>query len=179
MITTIESKRRKNSRGVGGHHAPNQGASVEYLTPPEIINALGRFYLDPCCPPQMPWPTAAVMWTKADNSLGRTWLDRVWMNPPYGAMLLGPWLKKLADHGDGIALVFARTETQAFHRQAWERADGMLFFEKRLTFFGIDGNPTNFTAGAPSVLIAYGRENAECLRTCGIRGKFICLGGAK
>lgn len=34
-----------------------------WLTPPEIINALGPFDLDPCCPPPptMPWRTATQM----------------------------------------------------------------------------------------------------------------------
>lgn len=29
-----------------------------WLTPPHIIEALGPFDLDPCCPPTMPWRTA-------------------------------------------------------------------------------------------------------------------------
>ena len=34
-----------------------------WLTPPEVIRALGRFTLDPCCPPVMPWRTADKMLT--------------------------------------------------------------------------------------------------------------------
>ena len=35
----------------------------EWLTPPEIIQALGHFDLDPCSPIDRPWPTAKVRQT--------------------------------------------------------------------------------------------------------------------
>lgn len=38
-----------------------------------------------------------------------------------------------------------------------------------------DGARAKANAGAPSVLVAYGDGNAEALRVCGIRGKFLRL----
>lgn len=55
-----------------------------WLTPPEIIRALGEFDLDPCCPPAMPWSTAKKMVCRPDDGLAVTWEGRVWLNPPYG-----------------------------------------------------------------------------------------------
>lgn len=161
-------------KGMGGHHRPIEGATDTWLTPPEILRALGEFDTDPCCPPDMPWRTAKVMYTEVDNGLMMPWLGRVWLNPPYGRET-GRWLEQLAMHGDGIALVFARTETEMFHRNVWERASAVLFLEGRLNFYSPDGKRSERNAGAPSVLVAYGQPNVEALEQCGIRGKLVRL----
>lgn len=67
-----------------------------WLTPKSIIDALGPFDLDPCCPPQMPWSTAAEMICRPANGLEVDWLGkRVWCNPPYGREAV-PFLRKMA-----------------------------------------------------------------------------------
>ena len=88
----------------------------------------------------------------------------------------GKWLARLVEHGDGIALIFARTETEVFHRWGWESADAMLFLRGRLHFHDVDGSRAKANAGGPSVLIAHGKENAERLRTCGLPGFYVALG---
>jgi hypothetical protein len=80
---------------------------------------------------------------------------------------------RLADHGNGIALIFARTETEMFHRLVWRMATALLFLEGRLHFRRLDGTRAPFNAGAPSVLVAYGESNAEILKNCGIDGAFV------
>ncbi len=40
------------------------------------------------------------------------------LNPPYGEQT-ERWLAKLAKHGNGIALVYARTETKMFFDSVW------------------------------------------------------------
>ena len=57
-----------------------------WITPRWIIEALGPFDLDPCCPDEgMPWPTARKMVRKSEDGLSVDWAeDRVWLNPPYG-----------------------------------------------------------------------------------------------
>ena len=47
-------------------------------------------------------------------------------------MIIGPWLRRMAQHNDGIALTFARTETALFHETVWERANAVFFFAGRL-----------------------------------------------
>ena len=72
-----------------------------WLTPPEIIEALGHFDLDPCAADNMPWRTADRMVTKAENGLLVDWDGkRVWCNPPYGRESV-PFLDKMARHADG------------------------------------------------------------------------------
>ena len=85
----------------------------EWLTPPEIIKSLGEFDLDPCSPINRPWDTAKKHFNINDMGLMQNWEGRVWMNPPYGSET-GNWLGKLRLHGNGIALVFARTDTTYF-----------------------------------------------------------------
>lgn len=88
---------------------------------------------------------------------------RVWCNPPYGSET-GKWLKRLVDHGDGIALIFARTETRMFFDHAWNYADAVFFFEGRLHFHHVDGRRAAANAGAPSCLVAYGSANRRAIR---------------
>ena len=143
----------------------------EWLTPKYILDALGPFDLDPCASVVRPWSTAVQHYTIEDNGLTKPWSGRVWCNPPYGSQT-GRWMARLRDHGDGIALVFARTETRMFFESAWGGADAMLFLAGRLAFCDTAGRPAA-GAGAPSVLIAYGAANAAVLRSCGLRGAWI------
>lgn len=150
----------------------------EWLTPPEIIEALGVFDLDPCAPFVRPWPTAREYFTRLDNGLLKQWSGRVWLNPPYGNET-GRWLGRLAEHGRGTALVFARTETEMFFKHVWPVATAIVFIEGRLHFHTVDGRRAKMSAGAPSCLIAYGSQDAFTLKQANhagtIKGKFITL----
>jgi hypothetical protein len=87
-------------------------------------------------------------------------------------------MRKLADHGDGIALVFARTDATWFFYTVWERASGVLFLRGRITFLNLEG-VADRTATAPSVLVSYDRgragRNADSLEESGLDGKFVPL----
>jgi hypothetical protein len=146
----------------------------EWLTPPEIIRALGVFDLDPCAPILRPWSTAINHLTIKDDGLAQQWVGRTWLNPPYGKHT-GTWLEKLAAHSNGIALIFTRTKTEAWHNHVWPEASGVLFLHGRLNFYHVTGARATKNAGAPSALIAYGAENAEVLSKCQIAGKWIPL----
>jgi hypothetical protein len=149
----------------------SEGGTDEWLTPPEIIHALGEFDLDPCAPKNRPWDMAKRHYD--EYGLESIWFGRVWCNPPYGNET-GRWLRRLAEHGNGIALIFARTETDTFFRYVWNAAHALLFIKGRLSFHKVDGSIVS-NSGAPSVLIAYGVNNAEILRDCSIKGKLINL----
>jgi len=163
--------------GIGGHHS-NRPQTVEWLTPPSIIAALGgamAFDLDPATPDVQPWPTARHRYTKADDGLARPWFGRVWMNPPYTNGIIGQWLQRLAEHGHGTTIIFARTETEAFFRHVWEHASGLLFLRGRLNFHYPDGTRAKANSGAPTVLCAYGADDAEILAYSGLNGQFVPL----
>ena len=145
----------------------------DWLTPRYILEALGPFDLDPCSPIDRPWDTAASHVTIVDNGLKREWVGRVWLNPPYGNQT-EEWMKRLAMHGDGVALIFARTETASFFPWVWDYATALLFLRGRLHFWTKEGREGG-AAGAPSVLVAYGGSNALALERSGLDGRFVRL----
>lgn len=130
------------TRSIGSHQSALMKSDV-WLTPPDIIQSLGLFDLDPCCPLKMPWRTATQSFSlPLTNGLEEDWFGRVWLNPPYSKEA-SQWLKKLAAHGNGIALIFARTETKWFHDYVWRKAHGILFIHGRLHFHTEDGIRAN------------------------------------
>lgn len=135
---------------IGGHHKPNRGKTDRWLTPIEIVQALGHFDLDPCG--ERSHPTASTIYE--DDGLRRGWFGRVWLNPPYSEV--GKWMYRLAEHGSGIALVFARTETR-WAQKVLPKASSVLFLAGRLTFTS-PVIPTSGNSGAPSMLLAFGEK---------------------
>lgn len=158
---------RRIAVGMSGHQATN-GVTDEWFTPPLVFDALGLgFALDPCAPRGgVPWVPAVNHYSIDDNGLAQPWQGRVWLNPPYGPQT-GKWLGKLADHGDGVALVFARTDTVWFQDCA-PRADVICFVRGRIRFVRPDGVPGHYTGGAPSALFAFGSECEAAVRACGL-----------
>ena len=152
--------------GLSSHQSARM-KNDEWLTPPEVLRALGPFDLDPCAPVLRPWDTAAQHYTAADDGLARAWLGRVWCNPPFGREAV-KWLAKLRDHGNGIALVPARTETRMFYGTVWGHADGVLFMRGRPHFHYVDGRRAAANSGAPIALVAYGASNLEALQRSGL-----------
>jgi hypothetical protein len=146
--------------------------SDEWLTPPEILAALGPFDLDPCAPEKRPWRMARRHYTKRQDGLSRKWSGRVWLNPPFGREV-GKWLEKLCRHGNGVALTAARTETAWFFDYVWQSADAILFLEGRPHFYYVNGERAPFNSGAPICLIAYGKENAKALKDSPLHGAFV------
>lgn len=155
-------------RAMGSHHSHRAG-TVTWLTPPHIIEALGPFDLDPCAAPG--WETATEHYILPTDGLAMPWHGMVWMNPPYSKEAW-VWLDRLAEHGNGIALVFARTETAGFVEQVWGKADAVLFLHGRLYFHHADGTRAAANSGAPSCLVAYGAEAARRLWLCGLPGSY-------
>jgi hypothetical protein len=160
-----------------GSHQSASALKDEWLTPRWVLNALGQFELDPCAPVVRPWGTAQRHYTIQHDGLRQPWHGRVWLNPPYGRET-GKWLSRLAQHGTGTALIFARTETGMWFDHVWPQADAVLFLKGRLHFCHVNGRPAKANAGAPSALIAYGSKDAEILRDSGIAGHFVALGRA-
>lgn len=171
-----------------GSHQATEGKTVEWYTPPGIFDALERgaeaaarargatgekignvltFDLDPCAPPGgLPWIPARRFFCEADDGLTQPWNGRVWLNPPYGKHAEA-WLRRLAAHGNGIALVFARTETK-WWTETIPTASAVCFISGRLTFVDAARQPGVFNGGAPSALVAWGQDCAEAVAGSGL-----------
>lgn len=150
--------------GMGGRL--NGAGSDEWYTPPHIFEALGlHFDLDPAAPkggaPHVP---ADRHFSIEDDGLSQPWSGRVWLNPPYGSAT-AQWVQRLARHGDGLALVFARTDT-AWAQTAIASASAVCFVTGRLSFIaGRDSDDQRgHNAAAASMVLAYGETCADALR---------------
>jgi phage N-6-adenine-methyltransferase len=155
-------------RGIDVHFSSE---TPEWCTPPGIItrarSALGGIDLDPCSNSGEPNVPAKRHFTEADDGLAREWSGRVYMNPPYGAVI-AQWVTKLRDEfaagrvKAAIALVPARTDTEWF---AGLRDCALCFIHGRLRF-------SNSEAGAPfpSVLAYFGPDRARFARAFGDMG---------
>lgn len=153
------------SRPVAGSHV--------WLTPPSIIKALGPFDLDPCAAPDpKPWATAGRHITLPEDGLLAEWEGVVWCNPPFGRHTWA-WLERMADHGNGIALAFARTDTRGFREHVWDRAGAVLFLTGRPKFYLPDGSEAKGNSGGPICLIAYGDDCVNRLLNANLDGAFV------
>lgn len=155
-----------------GSHQRSVGKSQVHLTPRWLIDALGPFDLDPCAASPRPWDCAATNYVEVDDGLSQPWHGMVWLNPPFDRYQVGKWIQKLADHGNGIALVHARTEA-AWFRPIWQSADHLLFLDRRLKFCRPDGTEQPANSGAPPVLAAFGDEAVKRLYLSELSGALV------
>jgi hypothetical protein len=136
--------------------------SDDWYTPPFVFEALGlEFDLDPCAPVGgVPWVPAQSHFSEVDDGLVQPWLGRVWCNPPYSDP--GPWVRRLHEHGNGVALIQCDTST-ALWQDTGPLADAICFIRGRVRFVQ-EGDDRGWTARFASVLLAFGEDNARALR---------------
>jgi len=154
--------------GTGGftHEVGPYNENVEWYTPRSVFDALGvRFDLDPCSPGEgKSFVPAAKHYTVVDDGLSQPWGGFVWCNPPYGVQT-GVWLRRMAEHGNGIALVFARTGTGWFQEVA-STCSSLVFVAKRIKFISAKTGEPAGSPGADSVLMGWGGLADEALLWC-------------
>lgn len=148
--------------------------SVEWYTPKWVFDALGlAFDLDPSSPHDMESQVPAIKkYTLFDDGLKKPWEGTVWLNPPYGKDT-PLWIKRFVDHGDGIALVFSRTDTE-WCQLAMNQCNSMLFLGGRIEFIpGIENKHKKSRCGAGTVMFAFGDKCELALRKLSDRGIYI------
>ena len=152
----------------GFTHESTRNESVEWYTPPEIFDALGVvFDIDPCSPgPGKSYVPTLQHYTIDDDGLSQEWDGFAWVNPPYGSET-PKWMRKLAEHGNGIALVFARTDVKWFQELA-PLTSAITFVSGRIKFFQGDIAKRGGTPGAGSMLVGFGDYAAEVLTRSGL-----------
>lgn len=141
------------------------------LTPLSLIEKLGKFDYDPCGIQHH--KTAKHIISLPTDGLAEIWEGRVWMNPPYSNPK--PFMQKLAEHGNGIALVLNSTDTVWFQDYGLKRADAIYMLKGRPKFMRLDMSKVSIMRGV--VLFAYGKDNAQKLKECGLGGYYVALNG--
>ena len=112
------------------------------------------------------------MYDKNIDGLKQVWRGRVWLNPPYSRPLIEQFVKRMAEHNNGIALLFNRCDSKMFIDVVLEKATAIKFLKGRIKFYRKDGTRGG-SPGCGSILIAFGENNAEILKNNDLPGKFI------
>ena len=113
-----------------------------------------------------------MMLDEEADGLTEPWFGRVWLNPPFQGAV--PWLEKMADHGNGIALLPCATDTVFFQKWVFGHTSGILFLKGRVTFYFPDGSVAANNCPRPCCLVAYGMNNLAALAASGLAGS-LCV----
>lgn len=135
--------------GLAAHEKAKTGSTDVWLTPLNIVHTLGLFDLDPCG--ESDHLTAHKIYT--ENGLEKEWYGRVWLNTPYSEVSL--WLDKMANHNNGIALVFARLDTK-WAQKTIPKCTSVFFPARRISFLNKGRQKSKNNAGAPSMYLSFG-----------------------
>lgn len=146
---------------------PSQkGKTNTWLTPLPLIKSLGVFDLDPCG--FNGHKTANKIIYLPEDGFNYQWEGRVWLNPPYGKEQR-LWMDKMLIHGNGIALLFARLETNWIQPYI---KNGFFQLQGRVKFLN-EKFKEESSAGAPSMLIPFGRKNIGSILMSDLKGKWF------
>ena len=174
-MTSEQDKANPPPIGEGFNTPRTEETTNTWLTPLSLIQSLGEFDLDPCCPPVMPWRTAREMHHYSDMGCGlnRDWGNaRLFLNPPYGTETF-KWMREFAKHKRGIALIFARTDTKGFHDHIFAQAKAIYFLKGRVKFHREDGSCPKNGPAAPSCLVMHTQEDTEAVLRSGLSGSLM------
>jgi hypothetical protein len=91
-------------------------------------------------------------YTVDDDGLTKEWGGKVWMNPPYTALVINKFIDKLIHHfkedhiTDAIVLTNNNTDTSWFHSAA-KSSNAICFTSGRINFLKRDGSTSSPTNG--------------------------------
>jgi phage N-6-adenine-methyltransferase len=134
--------------GTHNHRAQGTGEN-EWFTPEEHIMAaracLEAIDVDPASHAKaQEFIKAKKFFTKKDDGLTKSWVGRVWLNPPYTQPDIELFTDKLiSEVGNGntaeaIMLTHNYTDTAWFHKAA-NASERICFTRGRIAFVGMDG----------------------------------------
>lgn len=140
-----------------------KGKTDEWYTPKYIFDALDVFFdMDVCSPVELDHIKTPTDTFITSRSLEREWKGFVWMNPPFGGRNgLTPWLDKMNDHGNGIALTPDRSSAPWWQKAAIE-CDAMMLVSGKVKFIRPDGS-VGKSPGNGTTLFAYGKDAVAAL----------------
>jgi hypothetical protein len=120
--------------------------SDDFLTPPELVQAMGMFDLDPCASHRQNVSLASKCYKfPEDNGLLLPWDGVVFVNPPFSE--LHDWVGRFILHANGVMLVPARVEVSWFWK-LWNHCDGIFLSKGPIKYLCPNGSaPPRFFRG--------------------------------
>lgn len=155
-------------------YSRNENTRDDWQTPKKIVKSLGEFDLDPCANAKEPKRLAKNGYTIFQDGLSKKWFGRIWLNPPYGKECR-IWINKLAEHGNGIALIPPRIGSKWFHESIFGTCDSIFFHKGRISFLDPNTKQISKQNNADSAFIAFGDNNTQALMNSGLPGKIWIL----
>lgn len=140
------------------------GKSDEWYTPKYIFDSLGvEFDQDVAAPEQRVYVHVPAKEFITKTSLEKAWNGFVWCNPPFGKRNgITPWLNRMYEHGNGIALAPDRTSA-TWWQEAAKKADCVLFVHGKIKFIKPDGS-IGKQPGTGTTLFGYGAFAIQALQ---------------
>lgn len=112
--------------------------------------------------------------TRADgDGLRMNWHGRVWLNPPYGRRM-DLWLQKLAEHGNGIALINHAPDSKLWHETIYRSATGIFVYKGRIKFLQLGSNNKK-SPNIGNAFVCYGKNNVISMIQSGIPGVMLSV----
>jgi phage N-6-adenine-methyltransferase len=154
----IERAKEKQQAALDGTKQAFFGTGEnECYTPVKFLDTaravLGSFDLDPASSEAAQRVVkAARFYTKQDDGLTKPWHGRVWLNPPYGRLLMSQFVAKLLDElqagNVSSAILLAHSFTDAaWWQSAFSSANAICFAQGRIRFVNPEGVPTTSAWG--------------------------------
>lgn len=139
-------------------HEKRVSLSTTWVTQMWIFDWVGVFDLDPATFDGHPWPCARE--NRSTGGLDAPWYGRVFLNPPYESRQIEPFMQRMAEHSNGVAVIAARIETKWFQDYVFGAAKAVWFPRGRIKFCRPDGTEAKSVA-FPSCVAFYEEPPAE------------------
>lgn len=153
---------------------PPHKRNDRWLTPTTVVEALGRFDLDPCGAPNHHLADNTYLLENGDDGLTAEWYGRIWLNPPYGRIMRA-WVERLVDHGTGTALIPVAAGTKLWQDVIFPEASAIHFYRHRIKFIRRDGRDDDMVSPQASAIVAFGSFDADALLSSGLPGAVLDL----
>lgn len=160
---------RTAHRTIIDQNIPPSERNDRWLTPPDVVAALGDFDLDPCGAPDHKLARHTFLLENGDDGLEYAWFGRVWMNPPYGR-IMRTWVEKLVAHGTGTALIPVAAGTKLWQEVIFQKASAIHFYRHRIKFIRRDRADDEMVSPQASAIVAFGDRDADALLNAGLPG---------
>jgi hypothetical protein len=169
MMSSGNQVARTAQRTIIDHSKAPSQRNDRWLTPPEVVEALGYFDLDPCGAPGHRLADETYLLEDGQDGLVDPWFGRVWMNPPYGRTMRS-WVERLAAHGTGTALIPVAMGTKLWQEVVMPQASAVHFYRHRIKFLRRDGVEDGMVSPQASAIVAFGHLDADLLIRSGLPG---------